>query len=201
MIKTIIFDLGGVIVPLDFPRGYAAIGRLTDLPAEEIPKKIAATDLVVRAETGQIEPEAFYREISTLLGLSVTFEEFRELWSTIFPPHTLVPESMLISLANSYRLLLLSNTNAIHFPIIQERYGLLRHFEDFILSHEVGVMKPDAGIYRKAVARARCQAGECLFIDDVPANVDGAKQAGLDAILFTGEEPLRQEFRTRRIEL
>ena len=201
MIKTILFDLGGVIVPLDFPRGFATLAPLTRFSAEELPERIGATDLVVRAETGQIQPEEFHQELSDLLGLETTFDEFRELWSSIFLPHTLVPESMLMSLARQYRLLLLSNTNAIHFAFIRERYGLLRHFEEFVLSYEVGVMKPESGIYKEAVSRAGCEANECLFIDDVEDNVEGAKRVGLNAVQFQGEEALREEFRARKIRL
>ena len=201
MIKTVIFDLGGVIVPLDFPRGYAAIEALSAYPAEEVPKRIGETGLVERLEKGQVEPEEFHRRICEALGMRVSFDEFRNLWSAIFPPHTLIPESLLESLRGRYGLLLLSNTNAIHFPFVEERYPLLRHFDDFVLSYKVGIMKPDPGIYHAAVERSGRQSAECLFIDDVIENVESARREGLDATQFVGYEQLATDLQSRAIEI
>ncbi len=201
MTKTVIFDLGGVIVPLDFRRAYAAIEGLSPFCAEQIPARIAATGLVPQLEQGLIEPREFAARISEALNLAVSFEEFCHLWSAIFPPHTLIPESLLESLRGRHRLLLLSNTNAIHFPFIRDNYPLLRHFDDFILSYEVGAMKPAPEIYRAAIARSACAPEECFFIDDVPENVDAARREGLDAARFVSYEQLREELRARKIEV
>lgn len=198
MIKTVIFDLGGVIVPLDFPRGYAALSRLCRYSAEEIPARIGATGLVIAFETGRIEPAEFHRRVSDVLGLSLDYGEFLRVWSTIFAPRTLLPESLLLALLRRrLRLLLLSNTNALHFAYIQERYPVLRHFDDYILSYRVGRMKPDAEIYRAAIIRARCQPRECLFIDDLARNVAGARREGIDAVQFHSAVQLAAELRCR----
>jgi putative hydrolase of the HAD superfamily len=201
MIKTVIFDLGGVIVPLDFRRGYEALQGLSPYRAEEIPARIAATGLVPRLEKGLIEPEEFAARISEALDLGVSFEEFCRIWSAIFPPHTLIPESLLESLRGRHRLLLLSNTNAIHFPFIRNHYPLLRHFDDFVLSYQVGAMKPAPEIYREAVARSGCAPRECFFIDDVAENVEAARREGLDAARFVSYEQLRDELRARQIDV
>lgn len=199
MTKTVIFDLGGVIVPLDFTRAYGALEGRSPYRAEEIPARIAATGLVPQLEKGLIEPEEFAARMSEALDLGVNFEQFCRLWSAIFPPHTLIPESLLESLRGHHRLLLLSNTNAIHFPFIQQHYPLLRHFDDFILSYQVGAMKPAPEIYRAAIARSGCAPAECFFIDDVAENVDAARREGLDATRFVSYEQLRDELRARNI--
>jgi putative hydrolase of the HAD superfamily len=198
-IQTVVFDLGKVIIPFDFTRGYRAMEGLCGLPAAEIPRRIGSTDLVIRFETGLISAQDFVAELSELLGLDVGYERFCEIWSSIFLPETLIPEAMLEGLKRRYRLLLLSNTNAIHFGIIRERYPLLRHFDDFVLSHEVKAMKPAPAIYREAIARAGCAAGECFYTDDVAAYVEGARKEGMDAVQFVGLEPLEKEMRERGI--
>jgi HAD superfamily hydrolase (TIGR01509 family) len=200
MIETIIFDLGGVIVPFDFRRSYAALEGRSPYRAEEIPKRIATTDLVTRFETGRIEPEDFVRQLTALLEVELTYEEFRELWSCIFLPHTLIPESLLAALRARYRLLLLSNTNAIHFEMLRERYPLLDHFESYVLSYEVGALKPSPLIYTEALARAGCSAERCFFTDDIPAYVEGARRLGIDAVQFHDAEQLQREMRDRGIE-
>jgi FMN phosphatase YigB (HAD superfamily) len=201
MTKTVIFDLGGVIVPLDFRRGYAALEGICPYRAEEIPSRIAATGLVPELEKGLVPPEEFAGRVSDALGMRVNFEEFCDLWSTIFPPHTLIPESLLEGLRGRYRLLLLSNTNAIHFPFIEKHYPLLRHFDEFVLSYEVGAMKPAPEMYRAAIARSECAPEECFFTDDVLDNIEAARREGIDAAQFVSYERLQEDLRARRIEV
>jgi glucose-1-phosphatase len=200
MIRTLIFDLGKVIVPFDFGRGYRAMEGLCGLAAADIPKRIGATDLVIRFETGLVSPEDFVTELSAMLGLRVNYAQFCELWSSIFLPETLIPDAMLESLSRRYRMLLLSNTNAIHFSMIRERYPFIRHFDDLVLSHEVKAMKPSPVIYREAIARAGCAAEECFFTDDIAAYVEGARKEGIDAVQFVSLEKLQEDLRSRGIE-
>src|SRR5437868_15120267 len=141
MHKAIIFDLGKVLVHFDFKRGYQALEGLCAYPAAEIPKRIGTTDLVERFETGLIEPHDFVSQLSRILGLTIEYDQFCSVWNCIFT-EMLLPESMLEGLAARYRLLLLSNTNAIHFELIRANYPILRHFHDLILSYEVKAMKP-----------------------------------------------------------
>src|SRR5581483_7301789 len=199
-IRSLIFDLGKVIVPFDFSRGYREMEELSGIPAADIPKRIGATDLVIRFETGLVEPADFVKQLSDLLGLRVDYDRFCEIWSSIFLPDILIPDAMLESLANRYRLVLLSNTNAIHFGMIRERYSFVRHFHDLVLSHEVKAMKPSPAIFREAVARAGCAAGECFFTDDIAAYVEAARKEGIDAEQFVSLEKLQLDLRARGIE-
>jgi glucose-1-phosphatase len=200
MIRTLIFDLGKVIVPFDFGRGYRAMEEICGMAAADIPKRIGSTDLVIRFETGLVSPEDFVAELTALLGLRVNYDQFCELWSSIFLPETLIPDAMLESLGRRYRMLLLSNTNALHFSVIRERYPFVRHFDELVLSHEVKAMKPSPVIYREAIARAGCRAEECFFTDDIAAYVEGARKEGIDAVQFVSLEKLQEDMRARGIE-
>lgn len=184
MIKTLIFDLGGVIVPLDFKRGYAQMEPLCGYSASEIPARLRGTDLVTRFESGQIEPRPFVEELSRVLKLRTTYEEFCDLWSSIFLPHTLIPESFVEELGKRYRLLLLSNTNVLHFEMIRQHYPLLRHFDHFVLSYKVGASKPSPKIYEAALEHANANPGECFFTDDLLPYVQGARRHGIQAVQF-----------------
>lgn len=199
MVKAVIFDLGQVIIAFDLQRGYTALASRCPLPPEEIPKRIAATDLVSRFEMGRVSPQDFVQQFCGLLELQVSYAEFCELWSSIFLPHTLIPESLLAGLRRNYRLLLLSNTNAIHFAMIRERYPLLRHFHERVLSYEIGVLKPDPEIYRQAIARAGCRPQECFYTDDTPLYVEAARQLGMDAVQFHSLRRLETELRVRAV--
>ena len=199
MIKTVIFDLGKVLIPFDFSRGYRAMEKFCDYPAAEIPKRIAATGVVHRFETGLVEPRDFVEQLSRMLDLRVTYEQFCEIWSSIFLPDTLVPENLLAGIGERYRLLVLSNTNAIHFAMVRQRYPILRHFHDLVLSYEVKAMKPSPAIYREAIARAQCLPEECFYTDDIPAYVEGARREGIDAVQFESCAQLERELAAREI--
>ncbi|HET8548568.1 MAG TPA: HAD family phosphatase [Bryobacteraceae bacterium] len=200
MIKTIIFDLGKVIVPFDFRRGYDRLAPLCSLAPEQIPERLRSCDLVTRFETGQIEPRDFVREIGSVLGFQPDYEEFCEVWSSVFLPETLIPEEMVKRLRRRHRTVLLSNTNAIHFEMIERNYPILRNFDAFVLSYRVGAMKPSRRIYEEAIRQARCAPDECFFTDDIAAYVEGAKAAGIDAVQFENREQIERELRARGVE-
>jgi putative hydrolase of the HAD superfamily len=199
VIKTVIFDLGKVLIPFDFSRGYRAMEPFCDYPAAEIPKRIAASDLVHRFETGLVEPRDFVEQLSRMLTLRVDYDQFCEIWSSIFLPDTLVPESLLAGIRERYRLLVLSNTNALHFAMVRRNYPLLRHFHDLVLSYEVKAMKPSPAIYREAIARAQCRPEECFYTDDIPAYVEGARREGIDAVQFESSTQLERDLAARGV--
>jgi len=200
LIKTLIFDVGNVLVPFDFKRGYAMMESRCPFPSAEIPQRIRATGLVPRFETGQLGAEQFVEELSRALELNLSYDEFCRLWTCIFLPHTLVPESMIVRLRERHRLLLLSNTNPIHFRMVEENYPVLRHFDERVLSYEVGAAKPSPKIYEEAVARANCRAEECFFTDDIALYVEAARNAGIDAVQFESVAQLENELRARNIK-
>lgn len=200
MIRTIIFDLGKVLIPFDFNLGYQKIAPLAGCEPADVPSRLREHDLVQRFESGQIEPRAFVEEISRILNLKISFEDFSEIWSCIFLPETLIPESLIEALHKRYRLVLLSNTNGIHFPMVRDRYAILRHFDEYILSHEVGAMKPSPKIYEAAVKAAQCRPEECFFTDDIAAYVDGARQYGIDAVQFQSADQIERELKLRGVE-
>jgi putative hydrolase of the HAD superfamily len=200
MIRTVIFDLGKTLIPFDFQRGYRSLEELCGCPAAEIPQRLAATDLVTRFEAGQVEAHDFVAQLSGILDLKIDYSHFCRIWSSIFLPEPLIPEAMLKSLASRYRLLLLSNTNAIHFPMLMDAYPMLHHFHGYILSYEVKALKPAPEIYRAAIATAKCAPGECFYTDDIEAYAEAARREGMDAVRFQSLPQIQDELRRRGVE-
>ncbi len=200
-LKTIIFDMGNVIIPFDFRRGYAAMQEHVALPAAEIPERIRETGLVPEFESGKIAPRDFVQAINQAIGADISYERFCEIWSSIFLPDTLIPADLVRSLRERYRVMVLSNTNAIHFEMVWEAYPILHHFHHLVLSHEVQAMKPEPAIYAAALAEAQAEPGECFFTDDIAAYVEGARQAGMQAEQFLGYEKLLGDLRVRGVEI
>jgi FMN phosphatase YigB (HAD superfamily) len=199
MIKTVIFDLGKVLIPFDFTRGYRGLEKLCGIPAAEIPRRLASTDLVHRFESGLVEPEDFVAELSRVLDLHISYDQFCEIWSSIFLPDPLIPESLLAGIRQRFRLLLLSNTNAIHFEMLERTYPLLGQFDDKVLSYRVRAMKPSPAIYREAIVRAACRPEECFYTDDIADYVAAAKREGMDAVQFESRAQIEREMLARGI--
>jgi putative hydrolase of the HAD superfamily len=137
--------------------------------------------------------------MSLLIDLSADGATFRRIWCSVFPPRTLIEDQWLEQLHHRYRILMLSNTNIIHFEMIRDSYPILRHFDGFVLSYEVGHMKPAPEIYREVIRLAGCRPEECFFTDDTAVNVEGALREGLDAVRFLSCEQLRVELAARGV--
>ncbi len=200
VIRTVVFDLGKVIVPFEVQRAYDAIASVCPLPAAEIPGRIRRNGMVPRFESGQLEPHEFFRQFCGLLEIDVDYEKFCEVWSAIFLPETFIPESLVEGLRRRYRVLLLSNTNAIHFEMIRREYPIMRHFDGYILSYQVRAMKPAEKIYDETIAQAGCAPNEIFYTDDIPEFVEAARRKGIDAVQFESLPQLERELRARDVE-
>lgn len=200
MIRAILFDLGKVLIPFDFTIGYRILQQRCGLEPDTLRERIRATGLVPQFETGLIEPAEFVRRLSEGVGLDISYGEFCGIWSSIFGKNTLISEAFVEALHRRYPLILVSNTNAIHFEMVRENYPILRHFDRYILSYEVKAMKPSPLIYEAAVRAAGCAPEECFFTDDIPEYAEGARRFGIDAVQFQSESQIAGELRSRGVE-
>jgi FMN phosphatase YigB (HAD superfamily) len=198
MYRAILLDLGNVLIDLDFSAGYRALEGLCPYPEAEIRRRIAATDLAARFETGLIESCGFHAELCRLLELKVDYDRFCAIWNSIFCG-VLIPESMIEGLARRYRLVMVSNTNPIHFEMVRRQYPVLRHFHERALSYQVKAMKPRPEIFLEAVRLAGCRAEECFYADDIPAFTEAARTLGIDAVTFESTAQISNEMRRRGI--
>ena len=182
-----------------FPAATAVWRRFCDYPAAEIPSASPPRTWCTASKPAWWSRAISSNNSAACLDLRITYEQFCEIWSSIFLPDTLVPESMLAGIGARYRLLVLSNTNAIHFDMVRQNYPMLRHFHDLVLSYEVKAMKPSPAIYREAIARAQCRPEECFYTDDILAYVEGARREGIDAVQFESCAQLERDLAARDI--
>lgn len=198
MYRAILMDLGRVLIDLDFSAGYRALEELCPYPEAEIRRRIAATDLAVRFETGLMEPRDFCAQFCALIEVTLDYGHFCTIWNSIFSG-LLVPENMIEGLARRYRLVLVSNTNQIHFEMVRQQYPVLRSFHHMVLSYQVRAMKPRREIFEEAVRLAGCPAGECFYTDDIPAFTEAAHKLGIDSVTFESVAQLSAEMHRRGI--
>jgi len=192
MIQVIYFDLGKVIVDFDHSRAAEELLKVTPLTFEEAMLVLSDVELISEYETGRLSSEEHYRKVCRLLQMDVSMEKFRQLWGSMFLPEPLLSERFLQALKTRYRLMLLSNTNEIHFDFVIQHYTILRLIEDRLLSYRAGCMKPEPRIFELAIKNAGVPPESIFFTDDRPENIRAAQHAGMQAVQFQSERQLKQ---------
>lgn len=183
-ITAIAFDLGNVLIRVDHERFCRRLGEAVSRDAEEVYRLIFESRLEPNYDRGRLSSQAFYQEITRLFQIEVSFAVFCEWWQDIFAPMEGMAE-VVESLAPRYLLVLLSNTNDLHFPYVYQHFPLVRRIPRHILSYRVGSRKPEAGIYQALIEAIARPPEQCLFVDDKAAFVEAARSHGLMAWQFT----------------
>jgi glucose-1-phosphatase len=193
MIKTVLFDLGNVILPFDVSRLAAKLTVYCRLSTEEIVERLWSDRIANEFETGIMGPEAYFQHVSELCGfVGLSFEKFVPIFNDIFVEDVAVGD-LIRGLKKNHRLGLISNTNPIHVPHVMKHYPTLHEFEKHWWSNEEGLRKPDPKLYHRALDHFDVEPGEAVFIDDLPTNIESAKNIGIKALLYQGVEPLKME--------
>ena len=164
-IKALLFDLGKVIVDFDFTPAFQRLSRHCKLKPKEIGDTFSRSGLEVLYDGGKISSFQFYRQVKKVVRHNLSFSEFKNVWNEIFTLN-LETARILQNTKDRYRLVLISNTNAMHFDYVRARYSPLKHFDRFVLSYREKVRKPDPRIYEKAARACRANPNEILYIDD-----------------------------------
>lgn len=194
---TLIFDLGQVIVTFDHMQLCRRATEHSPHAPEEIFTRMFQSGLVKRFETGTMAPDDFHRETCRTLDMQLSCEEFKTLWNTIFTLNS--DTAHIIEGLKGFKLLLLSNTNCWHFNYCLENYPVLRLFDAWILSYEVGMCKPDQQIFEAALTSASACPQECIFIDDIEHYTEAARSLGIKTHTFTTAGRLKQFLSDLRI--
>lgn len=190
--RTIIFDLGKVIVDFDHMTFCRKASQYCTLAPAEIYKKIFLSGLVLQYDSGALPSAAFFEAAHAALDLRADINLFAHLWSDIF---TLINgiEPLVGRLKQQAQLMCLSNTNPWHFNWCRNHFKVLDAFDAFTLSCEEGCCKPDLEIYRRALAKCQAPQDQCLFIDDSAENVAAARLLDMQGIVFSSVDALEKE--------
>ncbi len=193
MIRTIISDMGNVILTFDH---MIFIRKAADFSPHS-PKKILIIlenhiDLIQDFSRGKLEPEAYVKQMSRLIDADIEPQEFITMYRDIFSLNRKVLDT-LCEYRDSKKMVLLSNTDTIHFEYIQTTFPEMFIFDEYILSFETGSLKPELDIYKTALERAGVSAEEAVFIDDLEPNVKAAVSLGMKGIIYRNETNLGKE--------
>lgn len=173
---TFLYDIGRVLLDFDFE---SSLVRLLPPGIPDAAKRLAR--LLERKdafEGGAVPPDEYVAWALGVLGSSATAAEFRSAWQRIFTPNPPMWECVRRLSAGGHRLILFSNTNAIHCPWVFEAYPEFALFDEAVLSFEVGCIKPERAIYQHAVDSHELIPDATLYIDDLPQNIATGREFG-----------------------
>ena len=181
MIKTIIFDFGDVFINLD--KEGALKLALEKFEITELDEELQSINALY--EQGLISTDEFLDFYADNFP-KLNKDELKSIWNHIikdFPEHRLQFIKQLAK-DNNYQLILLSNTNELHIDYIKKNVSFYEDFKNcfdqFYLSHEINLRKPNADIFNFVLIENNLNAEECLFIDDTLENTQTAQQLGIN---------------------
>lgn len=201
MLRTILLDLGNVVLFFSHERMFRQMGALCGLSGEEIRQRMQEHNVIVEFETGRMSRAELHRLFESWTGQTVDRRRLLRAASNIFTPN----ESLIAALDRikraGLRLVLLSNTNVAHLQFIKERFDVLSKFDELVLSYEVHAMKPDPPIYEAALRAIHCEPRECFYTDDIVENVERARGFGLQAEVFIDTKTFLSQLEQRNLIL
>ncbi|HUX53093.1 MAG TPA: HAD family phosphatase [Williamwhitmania sp.] len=202
-IRNIIFDLGGVILPIDYHLTIQKFEEFGFTNFQETFTQATQIDLFDKLDKGLVEPEVFRTTIRTIAGKNLSDSQIDEAWNAMlldFIPSRL---NVLARVKEHYKTFLLSNTNAIHYSVylkqLKEQTGiesLANFFNKEYYSHLIHLRKPDRETFELILNENGLKPEETLFIDDTLQHVEGARKAGLKAyhLKVNEDESIEQLF-------
>ncbi len=196
--QNIIFDLGGVILDIDYKRTIQSFSNLGIADASLLYSKSSQNSLFDELEKGNISEEDFYSGIRKLSNRNLSDIQIRDAWNAILIGLPDENVSSIIELKKNHRLFLLSNTNYIHEKayrkMIVEKYGSFIFddiFEKMYLSHHLHLRKPDPAIFKFVLEDSGLNIEETCFVDDSPQHVESARKMNIKSFHFT-EQSLKK---------
>lgn len=194
---TVIFDLGGVLVSVDFMRACKRLEAAGGAPAAVILEAIAEGEDKRAFDTGRLSPEQFAARFCAAIGVSMPYVEFAAIWCDIFAEQRDVT-GLLDEIGKQADLMLLSNTDPLHFDYLRKQYRFLEKFGQLVLSYEIGHAKPARQIFERAIGL--CAPGtRMIYFDDVPEYVGAARASGLAAEQFVDAAKLKRHLKEFKV--
>lgn len=195
-LKNIIFDLGGVLLNIDYQKTKTSFEELGFTEFDKMYSQYSADMLFSNLETGKVSNDIFYDKLVQAGNGIVSKEQITKAWNAMLLDFRTGSLAFLEELSKKYQLYLLSNTNAIHLAAFNEIFtretgkpSLDAYFTKAYYSQLVGLRKPNKDIFEFVLSDAGIEAEETLFIDDSYNNIETANEMGFKThLLLAGEK-------------
>jgi len=192
-IRALLFDLGGVLIDIDWDRAFAHWATHAGADARELRQRFSFDPHYERHERGEIDARAYYESLRQSLGIDVPHDVFDTGWKAIFPGVVEPTIGLLRELHGRVPLYLFSNTNLAHREAWASEFAYaLEPFDRMFTSCEIGARKPEPAAFRHVANEIGMPLEAILFFDDTEENVRGARAVGMPAVHVRGPEDVRR---------
>lgn len=202
MIKNIVFDLGGVLVPLNREACNRAFSKIGFKDFNSILNNYVQEGFFLQYEKGAISSEKFRSIVREYMlppfNQNVKDSEIDNALESFLDDIPLERFELLLSLRKNYKLYMLSNTNPIAISYVEKLFlkrgkKMEECFDRVFLSYQMKMTKPNRDIFTSMIDQAKMNPSETLFIDDSPANIEAAAKVGLKTLLYSPDCNLVRE--------
>lgn len=191
-----IFDMGNVIIDIDFKRVLGVWSHLSGTPLATLTERFKMGEVFQQHERGEISDEQFAADLCDEMGIALSFEQFSAGWHAVFVG--LRPEVITLFQKlreEGHRVVVLSNTNRLHLDFWPQHYPEIEANTDAIyLSQNLGMRKPEPEIFQHVLEKEGFTADQAVFFDDVAENIEAARAAGIEAVWVEDNQTVPKYF-------
>jgi len=191
-----IFDMGNVIIDIDFKRVLGVWSNLSGTPLAVLTERFTMGEAFQQHERGEISDQEFATRTCDELGIALSFEQFSAGWQSIFV--ALRPDTIAIMQSlreQGHRVVVLSNTNNLHLEHWPTHYPEVAQSADTVyLSQEMGVRKPEADIFHRVLEKEGFRADQAVFFDDIAENIAAAEALGIKGVVVKDHKTIPEFF-------
>lgn len=195
-----IFDLGNVLIDIDFNRALGVFSHLSATPLAVLQNNFKMDEPFFQHEKGLISDEVFAEALNKQLGIHLNYEQFLTGWQALLIQIRPDILKLLADLkSQEHTIVMLSNTNNAHTCYWKSAFkDLLPFFDKIFLSHEINMRKPDIEIYQYVLDTMQVNATDAVFFDDNEHNINSARTLGIEAVLIDQHATLINYFKDKR---
>lgn len=192
---NLIFDFGNVLVRWEPQRVYLPYFGGDEAQYWYFWRHVCNPELRNRIDAGEDQQQCINSQKALFPDYAAPLEMFITDWEETLPGEMPGMRELLQQLKadSRYRIFGLTNWSMETFPLARKKFEILQMIDNYVVSGDVKLVKPDPAIFRLALNRFGIRADETTFIDDNPDNVEAAKRLGMDGIVFTNAASLRAE--------
>lgn len=182
-IEGLLFDLGGVVIEIDFELALQTWQQWTLLPIEEMRRRFKLDEVYEKHERGEIEAPEYFTHLRNKLELEANDSEITLGWNAIFLDEIVETVNYILAVRNTLPCFAFTNSNSVHQTFWMSKYPrVVNSFHQVFVSSELGLRKPEGKAFEAIADATGISLDAMLFFDDTEKNVRGAQAVGMQAI-------------------
>jgi glucose-1-phosphatase len=183
-VEALLFDLGGVVIEIDFGRALASWAKAAGTPVDTLRARFSFDEAYQRHERGEIAAGEYFAALRSSLGIDLPDAALVTGWNAIYMNEVPGMRALLATVAERFAVYAFTNSNPTHHAFSSARYpDVFKNFRKVFLSFELGLRKPERAAFEAIAAAIHVPLDRILFFEDTEANVEGARSIGMPAVL------------------